>query len=29
LKEQFHRLHIDENTKIFDHLSIFNDIISE
>ena len=28
LKDQFHTLHIEEGTRIFDHMSILNDIIS-
>ena len=29
LKEQFHKLQMEEGTKIFDHLNAFNGIVSE
>lgn len=29
LKEQFYNLHMDENAKVLDHLSILNGIVSE
>lgn len=29
LKEQFHTLHMNEGTSIFDHLSVLNGIVSE